>query len=74
MELVDEILRNISLFHRTERKGAHDSVETEELLVRVGPAQKAWMSGTGKEQVKPEERSQRRSDEAREILAATQRG
>jgi len=74
VELVDEILRNISLFHRTERKDAHDSVETEELLVEVGPAQKAWMSGTGLEQVKPEERWQRSSDPARGILAATQRG
>ena len=42
LELVDEILRNISLFHRDrrrERNGAHVSVETEELLVGVGPAE-----------------------------------
>ena len=43
-------------------------------MVGVGPAQKAWMSGTGKEQVKPEERWQRCSDQEREILAAMQRG
>jgi hypothetical protein len=64
LELVDEILRNISLFHRDrhrERKGAHISVEMEELLVEVGPAQKAWMSGTGLELVKPEEKCSQRS-------------
>jgi hypothetical protein len=41
LKLVDEILRHISLFHRDrrrERKGAHVSVETEELLVGEGPA------------------------------------
>ena len=69
-----ELVGEISLFHRTERGGAHASAEAEELLVGVGPAQKAWMSGTGKEQVEPEERWQRFSDQAREILAAMQRG
>jgi hypothetical protein len=64
LELVDEILRNVSLFHRDrrrDRKVAHVSVEMEELLVGVGPAQKAWMSGTGLEQVKTEERCWQRS-------------
>ena len=73
MELVEEILRNISLFHR-DRQSAHDSAEQEEWLVGVGPAQKPWMSGTGMEQVKPEDRWQRCSDQAREILAAMQTG
>jgi len=64
LELVDEILRNISLFHRhrrRERTVAHVSVETEELLVGEGPAQKEWMSGTRLEKVKPEERCWQRS-------------
>jgi len=73
VELVEEIWRNISLFHRN-RRSADESAEKQVWLVGVGPAQKAWMSGTGKEQVKPEERWQRCSDQAREILAAMQRG
>ena len=73
VELVEEIWRNISLFHR-DRQSADESAEKKVWLVGVGPAQKAWMSGTGKEQVKPEERWQRCSDQARKILAAMQRG
>ena len=73
VELVEEIWRNISLFHR-DRQSADESAEKKVWLVGVGPAQKAWMSGTGKEQVKPAERWQRCSDQAREILAAMQRG
>ena len=65
-------IQNISLFHR-DRKSADESAEEKVWLVGVGPAQKAWMSGTGKEEVKPEERWQRCSDQAREILAAMQR-
>ena len=74
VELVEEISRNILLFHRDrhrERNGARVSVETE---VGVGPAQRAWMSGTGLEQVKRDTRWQRCSDHTREILATKHRG
>ena len=72
VELVDEILRNISVFHRTEQESAHTFEEMEELLFGVAPAQKAWISGTGLKQV-TQEGWQRCSDPARGILSATQR-
>jgi hypothetical protein len=53
--------------------GGGSSVEREQVLgSRVGPAQKASMSGTGLELAKPEDKCSQRSSGG--ILAATQRG